>query len=98
MRIIFKILAAPFVLVLTLLVAVLSFLLSLSAGLLSILASVLGLLSVLMLFVEKDISTIITFTTIPPPMTAPGSSETSSAPRSPCGGCLTGYVWSTICL
>ena len=34
-----------------------SFLLSLSAGLLSILASVLGLLSVLMLFVEKDIST-----------------------------------------
>ena len=35
MRIIFKILAAPFVLVLTLLVAVLSFLLSLSAGLLS---------------------------------------------------------------
>ena len=40
MRIIFKILAAPFVLVLTLLVAVLSFLLSLSAGLLSILASV----------------------------------------------------------
>ena len=39
------------------LVAVLSFLLSLSAGLLSILASVLGLLSVLMLFVEKDIST-----------------------------------------
>lgn len=36
---------------------VLSFLLSLSAGLLSILASVLGLLSVLMLFVEKDIST-----------------------------------------
>ena len=36
MRIIFKILAAPFVLVLTLLVAVLSFLLSLSAGLLSI--------------------------------------------------------------
>ena len=47
MRIIFKILAAPFVLVLTLLVAVLSFLLSLSAG----------LLSVLMLFVEKDIST-----------------------------------------
>lgn len=34
MRIIFKILAAPFVLVLTLLVAVLSFLLSLSAGLL----------------------------------------------------------------
>ena len=57
MRIIFKILAAPFVPVLTLLVAVLSFLLSLSAGLLSILASVLGLLSVLMLFVEKDIST-----------------------------------------
>ena len=57
MRIIFKILAAPFVLVLTLLVAVLTFLLSLSAGLLSILASVLGLLSVLMLFVEKDIST-----------------------------------------
>ena len=57
MRIIFKIFAAPFVLVLTLLVAVLSFLLSLSAGLLSILASVLGLLSVLMLFVEKDIST-----------------------------------------
>lgn len=57
MRIIFKILAAPFVLVLTLLVAVLLFLLSLSAGLLSILASVLGLLSVLMLFVEKDIST-----------------------------------------
>ena len=57
MRIIFKILAAPFVLVLTLLVAVLSFLLSLSAGLLSILASVLGLLSVLMLLVEKDIST-----------------------------------------
>lgn len=57
MRIIFKILAAPFVLVLTLLVAMLSFLLSLSAGLLSILASVLGLLSVLMLFVEKDIST-----------------------------------------
>lgn len=57
MRIIFKILAAPFVLVLTLLVAVLSFLLSLSAGLLSILASMLGLLSVLMLFVEKDIST-----------------------------------------
>ena len=57
MRIIFKILAAPFVLVLTLLVAVLSFLLSLSAGLLSVLASVLGLLSVLMLFVEKDIST-----------------------------------------
>ena len=44
MRIIFKILAAPFVLVLTLLVAVLSFLLSLSAGLLSILASMLGLL------------------------------------------------------
>ena len=57
MRIIFKILAAPFVLVLTLLVAVLSFLLSLSAGLLSILASMLGLLSVLKLFVEKDIST-----------------------------------------
>ena len=40
---------------------------------------------------------IITSTTIPPPMTAPGSSATSSAPRSPCGGCLTGYVWSTIC-
>lgn len=40
---------------------------------------------------------VITFTTIPPPMTAPGSSATSSAPRSPCGGCLTGYVWSTIC-
>lgn len=52
-----KSIAAPFVLVLTLLVAVLSFLLSLSAGLLSILAPMLGLLSVLMLFVEKDIST-----------------------------------------
>lgn len=104
MRIIFKILAAPFVLVLTLLVAVISFLLSLSAGLLSILASVLGLLSVLMLFVEKDISTGIAgllmafaISPFPPPMTAPGSSATSSAPRSPCGGCLTGYVWSTIC-
>nr|DAE70699.1 MAG TPA: hypothetical protein [Caudoviricetes sp.] len=57
MRIIFKILAAPFVLVLTLLVAVLSFLLSLSAGLLSILASVLGLLSVLMLFEKEDMRT-----------------------------------------
>ena len=27
---------------------------------------------------------------------APGSSATSSAPRLPCDGCLTGYVWSTI--
>ena len=47
----------PLLVSVTLLVAVLTFLLSLSAGLLSILASVLGLLSVLMLFVEKDIST-----------------------------------------
>ena len=43
MRIILKIIAAPFVLVLTLLVAALSFLLSLSAGVLSILASLLGI-------------------------------------------------------
>ena len=46
------------------------------------------------IFLDKILS-IITFTTIPPPMTAPGSFATSSAPRSPCGGCLTGYVWST---
>ena len=47
MRIILKIIAAPFVLVLTLLVAALSFLLSLSAGVLSIPASLLGILSVM---------------------------------------------------
>lgn len=77
MRIIFKILAAPFVLVLTLLVAMLSFLLSLSAGLLSILASVLGLLSVLMLFVEKDISTGIDI------MRSPSSLPSASRHASP---------------
>lgn len=57
MRIILKILAAPFVLVLTLLVAVLSFLLSLSVGILSIGASLLGLLGVLMMAVERDVYT-----------------------------------------
>ncbi|WP_419026768.1 CD1845 family protein [Intestinimonas butyriciproducens] len=57
MRIILKILAAPFVLVLTLLVAVLSFLLSLSVGILSIGASLLGLLGVLMMAVERDFYT-----------------------------------------
>ncbi|MBQ5615548.1 MAG: hypothetical protein IIU81_04370, partial [Peptococcaceae bacterium] len=54
MRIILKIIAAPFVLMLTLLVAVLSFLLSLSAGVLSILASLLGILSVLIIVWEGD--------------------------------------------
>ena len=42
MRIILKIIAAPFMLALTITVAVLSFLLSLSAGVLSVLAFVLG--------------------------------------------------------
>ena len=57
MRIILKIIAAPFVLMLTLLVAVLSFLLSLSAGVLSILASLLGILSVLIIVWEGDMQT-----------------------------------------
>ena len=57
MRIILKIIAAPFVLVLTLLVAALSFLLSLSAGVLSILASLLGILSALIIVWEGDMQT-----------------------------------------
>lgn len=57
MRIILKIFAAPFVLVLTLIVAVLSFLLSLSVGIFSIGASLLGLLGVLMMAIERDIYT-----------------------------------------
>ena len=57
MRIILKIIAAPFVLVLTLLVAALSFLLSLSAGVLSIPASLLGILSVLIIVWEGDMQT-----------------------------------------
>lgn len=54
MRIILKIIAAPFVLALTITVAVLSFLLSLSAGVLSVLAFVLGGAGVLMLAVQGD--------------------------------------------
>lgn len=57
MRIILKILAAPFMVMLTILVAVLSFLLSISAGLLAVIASFLGLCGALMLFCEKDIYT-----------------------------------------
>ena len=56
MRIIFKILAAPFVLVLTLLVAVLSFLLSLSAGLLSMrcIASRIGIPSIMVFPLRRN--------------------------------------------
>ena len=54
MRIILKIIAAPFMLALTITVAVLSFLLSLSAGVLSVLAFVLGGAGVLMLAVQGD--------------------------------------------
>lgn len=54
MRIILKIIAAPFVLALTLTVAVLSFLLSLSAGVLSVLAFFLGGAGVLMLAIQGD--------------------------------------------
>ena len=49
-----KIIAAPFMLALTITVAVLSFLLSLSAGVLSVLAFVLGGAGVLMLAVQGD--------------------------------------------
>jgi len=49
MRIIFKIIAAPFVLVLTILVAVLDFLLSVSSGILSVIALILALLSIISL-------------------------------------------------
>ena len=66
MRIILKIIAAPFVLVLTLLVAALSFLLSLSAGVLSILASLLGILSALILCVFYAIPVCRTFRIILP--------------------------------
>ena len=54
MRIILKIIAAPFVLALTIIVAILSFLLCLSAGVLSVLAFVLGGAGVLMLTVQGD--------------------------------------------
>ena len=54
MRIILKIIAAPFVLALTIIVAILSFLLSLSAGVLSVLAFVLGGAGVPMLTVQGD--------------------------------------------
>ena len=57
MRIILKILAAPFVVVLTILVAVISFLLSLSAGILAVLAGFLGLCGALMLIWERDVYT-----------------------------------------
>lgn len=59
MRIILKIIAAPFVLALTITVAVLSFLLSLSAGVLSVLALVLGGAGVLMLAVQRDMFNVI---------------------------------------
>lgn len=55
MRIILKLIAAPFALALTLSVAVLSFLLSLSAGVMSVLAFVLGGAGVLMLAVQGDV-------------------------------------------
>ena len=55
MRIILKLIAAPFALALTLSVGVLSFLLSLSAGVLSVLAFVLGGAGVLMLAVQGDV-------------------------------------------
>ena len=55
MRIMLKIITAPFVLALTITVAVLSFLLSLSAGVLSVVAFVLGGAGVLMLAVQEDI-------------------------------------------
>lgn len=54
MRIILKLIAAPFALALTLSVAVLSFVLSLSAGVLSVLAFVLGGAGGLMLAVQRD--------------------------------------------
>lgn len=55
MRIILKIIAAPFVLALTITVAVLSFLLSLSVGVLSALAFLLGGAGVLMLAIQGDV-------------------------------------------
>lgn len=55
MRIILKIIAAPFALALTITVAVLSFLLSLSAGVLSALAFLLGGAGVLMLAIQGDV-------------------------------------------
>ncbi len=56
MRIILKILAAPFVVALTILVAVLSFLLSLSGLVLTLAAVVLGLAGLVGLFLEKDVA------------------------------------------
>ena len=56
MRIIFKFLAAPFVLALTLAVAVLSFLLSLSAGVLSITAFLLGIGGAVLIFFDGNVT------------------------------------------
>ena len=41
---------------------------------------------------------ITTFITIPPPLTAPINTGTSSAPAVPWGGCPTPYVWKTASL
>ena len=40
---------------------------------------------------------IVTFITTPPPLTAPGNSETFGAPASPFGGSLTGCALKTGC-
>lgn len=48
--------------------------------------------------IQTASTSIITFTTIPPPWTIPGNSGIFSDRRQPCGGSLTGYAWSMICL
>ena len=42
-------------------------------------------------------TSIVTFITTPPPLTAPGNSETFGAPASPSGGSPTGCVLKTGC-
>ena len=71
MKLILKLIAAPFVVLLTVLVAVLP--------------------------QTKSIFTH-TSTTIPRPLTVPGSSATFGDLPLPCGGSLTACVWKTDCL
>ena len=46
---------------------------------------------------HTDSTSIVTFITTPPPLTAPGNSETFGAPASPSGGSLTGCALKTGC-
>ncbi len=47
--------------------------------------------------IQTASTSTITSITIRPRWTAPGNTGTSGDRRRPCGGCLTGYVWSMTC-